>query len=159
MNQGAPRVVRVAAGLDAPYPEPSSANATAIGKANRRCDTKPERMLRSELHRRGLSFRKDHLVRVVGARSRVDICFTRAKVAVFVDGCFWHACPIHHNPPRRNSEYWGPKFAANVARDRRVDAALKADGWKVLRVWEHEEPCLAADRVQGELTQVRSQKQ
>lgn len=143
-----PRVVRVAKGLDVPYPSPTSAAASAVGRGNRRRNTKPEVRLRSELHRRGLRFRKDLLVRVDGAKARVDICFTRARIAVFVDGCFWHVCPVHHQSPRSNTEYWGPKLQANVDRDRWVDAAFSADGWSVLRCWEHEEINVAADRIE-----------
>ena len=143
------RVVRIATGIDVPYPEPTSAAATAIGVGNRRRDTKPEVRLRSELHRRGLRFRKDLLVRTPEAKARVDICFTRARVAVFVDGCFWHMCPIHHHMPKRNTDYWVPKLAANVARDRRVDAAFRDAGWMIIRCWEHEPPGDAADRVEA----------
>src|SRR4051812_26573494 len=107
------RSVTLARGIVVPYPEPSSDAATSIGRANARRDTKPEVVLRSALHRRGLRFRKDHLVRTAHHRVRVDICFTRTKVAVFVDGCFWHVCPVHHQLPRANREYWQPKFEAN----------------------------------------------
>lgn len=143
------RLVRVARGVDVPYPEPTSKAATAIGKGNRRRDTKPEVALRSTLHQRGLRFRKDFLVRYPGSRVRVDICFTKARIAVFVDGCFWHVCPEHHHPPGRNQDYWSPKLGANVARDRRNDMGLTADGWLVLRVWEHEDVAAAADRVEA----------
>jgi DNA mismatch endonuclease (patch repair protein) len=142
------RTVRIAPGVDVPYPEPSSAAATKIGVANRRRDTKPEVQLRSELHRRGLRFRKDLLVRTPDAKARVDICFTRARVAVFVDGCFWHSCPDHQHLPKRNTDYWVPKLAANVDRDRRVDQALRAAGWSIVRVWEHEDRHSAADRIE-----------
>jgi DNA mismatch endonuclease (patch repair protein) len=144
-----PRTVRIAAGVDVPYPEPTSPAATKIGVANRRRDTRPEVRLRSELHRRGLRFRKDLLVRTTHAKTRVDICFTRVRVAVFVDGCFWHGCPDHQHVPKRNTGYWAPKLAANVDRDRRVDRAFRADGWWVLRVWEHEDPRSAAERIES----------
>lgn len=120
-------------------------------KANRRRDTKPERVVRSELHRRGLRFRKDHPVRTPERLVRVDVAFTRARVAIFVDGCFWHRCPVHGTEPTRNSSYWAPKLDRNVARDRAVDAALLAEGWTVLRFWEHEEAVPVADAVAGEL--------
>ena len=141
------RTVRVARGVDVPYPEPSSVAASAIGKANRRRDTRAEVLLRSTLHRQGMRFRKDLLVRYPDGRARVDICFTRARLAVFVDGCFWHVCPVHHHAPKRNTAYWGPKLQANVARDRRNDTALTADGWQVLRIWEHEDVDAAVARV------------
>lgn len=145
------REVVISSGLRVPYPEPTSAAATAIGRANRRTGTKPEVALRSELHRRGLRFRKDHLVRCDDIRARVDIVFTRQRLAVFVDGCFWHGCPDHQVVPQRNREYWVPKLGANRERDARVDAALRSAGWRVVRIWEHESPSAAADRVQSEL--------
>lgn len=143
------RLVRISKGVDVPYPEPTSPTATKIAKANRRSDTRIEVALRSTMHRRGLRFRKDHLVRAGGQRARVDICFPRAKVAVFVDGCFWHLCPQHARVPRTNVAYWMPKLEANVARDRRIDTAFISDGWTVLHVWEHDTTTGAADRVQA----------
>lgn len=135
-------------GLVVPYPEPRDAAATKVGKGNRRTDTKPEVALRSELHRRGLRFRKDHPIRVEGRRPiRPDVVFTRARVAVFVDGCFWHGCPDHQVIPKSNPDYWIPKLRRNIERDREVDTALKGDGWTVLRFWEHEDPRSAATGV------------
>ncbi|HYI62625.1 MAG TPA: very short patch repair endonuclease [Acidimicrobiales bacterium] len=124
-------------GVIVPYPEPKDEAATKIGKANRRKDTKLEVRLRSALHRRGLRFRKDHLLRSGDLRVRPDIVFSRARVAVFADGCFWHGCPEHQHVPQRNQSYWVPKLQKNVERDRRVDAALTQQGWEVIRVWEH----------------------
>ena len=132
-----------------PYPHPSSQQVSARMKRNLRRDTRPEIALRSELHRRGLRFRKDHPLRLSDRIVRPDISFPRAKLAIFVDGCFWHACPIHGNEPRVNTDYWRPKLARNVARDRAVDAALEAAGWTVLRAWEHESVQSVADRVMG----------
>lgn len=105
---------------------------------NRRRDTKPEVALRSALHAAGLRFRKDYRLDLDGVRVRPDIVFTRAKVAVFVDGCFWHSCPLHGTRPTRNADYWLPKLARNVERDREQDAALAAHGWQAVRIWEHE---------------------
>lgn len=108
-------------------------------KANPRANTKPETALRSELHRRGLRFRKDLLVRTpAGVRTKVDIAFTRSRIAVFLDGCFWHGCPEHRTTPKANADYWIPKLARNQERDARVTSALQADGWTVIRAWEHE---------------------
>jgi DNA mismatch endonuclease (patch repair protein) len=73
--------------------------------------------------------------------------FTRSKVAVFIDGCFWHRCPDHARTPRRNLAYWIPKLQANVDRDQRVEAALVSDGWTVVRVWEHEAVVQAVARI------------
>jgi DNA mismatch endonuclease (patch repair protein) len=84
-----------------------------------------------------LRFRKDYLVRAGDVRIKADIVFTRQRIVVFVDGCFWHGCPEHGHLPRSNSHYWTSKLARNAARDMRVTAALEADGWVVLRLWEH----------------------
>jgi DNA mismatch endonuclease, patch repair protein len=134
---GRQRTVNLGGGRVVPYPEPRDEAATRIGKANRRTGTKPEVRLRSALHRRGHRFRKDHLLRVGAVRVRPDVVFTRRKVAVFVDGCFWHGCPEHHHIPKSNCHYWVPKLVANDERDRRVDAALAGAGWVVVRIWEH----------------------
>jgi len=139
MDEAARREVSIGGGRLVPYPLPTDAAATAKGKANRRVDTKPEIRLRSALHRRGHRFRKDFPLRGPGLRTRADIAFTRRRIAVFVDGCFWHCCPIHQTTPKSNQAYWIPKLEANVARDRRVDAALPTMGWRVVRIWEHED--------------------
>jgi DNA mismatch endonuclease (patch repair protein) len=117
--------------------------------AQRRRDTVPEMQLRSELWRRGYRFRVDF--KVVGRR-RADVAFTRSRVAVFVDGCFWHCCPLHGSMPKSNAEWWANKLAGNVSRDRASDDELRSAGWRVVRVWEHEAPTTAADRVAAELT-------
>lgn len=147
-TRGLRRTVTLRGGVVVPYPEPANATATRIGRANRSKDTKAEVKLRSALHRRGLRFRKDHLVRCTSLRVRPDVVFTRALVAVFVDGCFWHGCNDHQRVPRRNPEYWIPKLRANVARDRLVDEALRQEGWWVERTWEHEAPDEVAKRIE-----------
>jgi DNA mismatch endonuclease, patch repair protein len=107
-------------------------------RANRRTDTEPELALRHALHRLGYRYRKDYRLDLAGGRRvRPDIAFTARKVAVFVDGCFWHACPEHGSKPRANEWYWGPKLIKNVERDRVNDAALILAGWTVVRLWEH----------------------
>jgi len=107
--------------------------------AIRRRDTKPELALRRALHGRGYRYRKDlRLDLDGGARVRPDIVFTARRVAVFVDGCFWHCCPDHGSQPAANTWYWEPKLRRNVERDRVADAALARAGWTVLRLWEHE---------------------
>ena len=121
-------------------------------RSNRRTDTLPELRLRSELHRRGLRFRKDHPLNVDGIRVRPDIVFTRARVAVFIDGCFWHSCPVHREVPRANRSFWEGKFARTAERDARVNHALEQAGWLVLRIWEHEDPVVAAAAVAAVLT-------
>jgi DNA mismatch endonuclease (patch repair protein) len=112
----------------------------------RRRDTAAEVALRRELHALGLRYRIAYPV--PGQRRRtIDIAFTRAKLAVFVDGCFWHGCPDHGTRPRANSEWWKTKLAANRARDRDTDRMLVELGWAVVRVWEHEPPRAAALQV------------
>jgi DNA mismatch endonuclease (patch repair protein) len=107
-------------------------------RAIKRSGTAPEIRLRSALHRLGYRFRKDFRLDLEGVRVRPDIVFTGRRVAVFVDGCFWHACPEHGRRPTRNEWYWTPKLEANAARDRRADRALESQGWICVRVWEHE---------------------
>lgn len=102
-----------------------------------RSESEVERTLRSLLHRHGLRFRK-HVAPVAGLRCRPDIVFPRQRIAVFVDGCFWHRCPVHGSSPKANGEWWKQKLDANVARDRRNDKALEQAGWLVLRLWTHE---------------------
>lgn len=115
--------------------------------ANRSTDTRPEIALRRALHARGLRFRKDHRLDLADRRVRPDVVFTKAKVAVFLDGCFWHRCPTHATTPARNAEYWLEKFRHNVERDRAVDRSLAAEGWTCLRIWEHEDLYEAVARV------------
>ncbi|WP_460868989.1 very short patch repair endonuclease [Rhodococcus aerolatus] len=120
----------------------------------RRRDTAPELALRRELHGRGLRYRLQ--VKAPGNRRRtIDICFRRRKVAVSVDGCFWHGCPVHHHRPRANATWWDWKIASNRARDADCTRALEAQGWTVVRVWEHEDPVAAADRVCAALGSLR----
>ncbi|NMM83764.1 very short patch repair endonuclease [Rhodococcus sp. SRB_17] len=117
----------------------------------RRRDTQPELALRRELHRRGLRYFVDRAP-AKGIRRRADLVFPRRKVAVFVDGCFWHCCPQHATFPKNNAQWWADKLAANVVRDRDTDVRLGELGWTVIRIWEHEDPLTAADRVQNALT-------
>lgn len=124
-----------------PVPQPPEVDSATRAKmvANRRVDTKPELRLRRAVHSLGLRFRKDYRVRLGHGRSdpRPDLAFTRVRLAVFMDGCFWHACPEHGHVPSSNSLYWSGKFERNVERDRRNDEALRRAGWSVLRIWEH----------------------
>lgn len=105
--------------------------------AIRRSDTKLELRLRSLLHRRGLRYRKDYPVRIAGRLVRPDIAFTRSRIAVFIDSCFWHLCPEHGQIPSSNRAFWKDKLERNAARDREQTAALESKGWTVLRIWEH----------------------
>lgn len=112
-----------------------------------RRDTAPELALRSELHRRGLRFRVDRSP-VLGVRSRADIVFGPARVAVYVDGCFWHSCPEHATKPKANAEFWERKLKRNRERDAETNELLREREWAVLRIWEHEHPVESADRVE-----------
>ena len=122
--------------------------------ANRRRDTTIELAVRRELHRRGRRFRVDFAPDPTNRRRRADIVFTRARVSVFLDGCFWHGCPEHYIEPKSNASYWRPKIERNRARDLETTAQLQEQGWKVLRFWEHEPPDVIADQVEEELDRV-----
>lgn len=128
------------------HPGASSVALSARMSAAKRRDTAPEMLLRRELHRRGRRFRV--VLKVPGNNRRtIDIAFPRQKLAVFVDGCFWHACPEHGTQPSSNAEWWSTKLATNVARDRDTDRLLHAVQWRVVRVWEHTPSDEAADIV------------
>ena len=127
-------------------PLPPSASTNRRLRAQRRRDTAPEVHLRRELHRRGRRFYVDRAP-LPGLRRRADLVFPRRRVAVYVDGCFWHSCPLHATQPKHNAAWWAAKLATNVARDRDTDARLAAAGWVIVRVWEHQEPIAAADLV------------
>ena len=112
----------------------------------RRRDTDPEMALRRRLHALGYRYRVDAPIPGL-PRRRADLIFTRAKVAVFVDGCFWHCCPTHTTAPQNNAAWWAEKLRRNVARDAETDAHLRDIGWTVVRIWEHESVDDAVDRV------------
>ena len=124
----------------------SWASTPAIRKTmqgNRSRDTAPELLVRRAVHAMGLRYR-------VAARPEpdlrrtADLVFTRARIAVFIDGCYWHGCPEHYIEPKRNVDYWRPKIARNRERDEETTAALTARGWRVLRFWSHEDPLAVA---------------
>ncbi|MDE2989121.1 MAG: very short patch repair endonuclease [Chloroflexota bacterium] len=120
-------------------------------RANRRRDTKPELLLRSALHRRGWRFRVDFPVVTQHRLVRPDIVFTNRRVAVFVDGCFWHSCPTHGQQPRANASYWESKLRKNADRDKADTELLEQSGWTVVRVWEHDEVIEAVSAVEAVL--------
>ena len=103
--------------------------------------------MRRLVHAAGLRYRVDYAPMATERRRRADIVFTRAKVAVFIDGCFWHGCPQHYQPSKSNVEYWIPKIDANRKRDEQVNALLVEAGWTVLRFWEHENAGAVATRI------------
>jgi DNA mismatch endonuclease, patch repair protein len=136
--------------MSKPTPSASSPEALARMTRQRQRDTRPELELRSALHRLGLRFFV-HRRPIPGFRREADVVFPRARVAVFVDSCFWHGCPEHMTWPVANAEWWREKIGENIVRDRDTGERLAAAGWSVIRVWEHESPSAAADRVQVEV--------
>lgn len=129
-----------------PAPPASTPETRNRMQATPRRDTKPELALRSALHRLGLRYFV-HRRPISGLRREADIVFPRARVAVFVDSCFWHGCPDHMTWPEANASWWRSKIEGNYRRDRNTDARLAAAGWLSVRVWEHEAPNAAAVRI------------
>jgi DNA mismatch endonuclease (patch repair protein) len=128
-------------------PVPSSVEARNRMLATRQRDTTAEIGIRRALHAAGLRYRVDQTV-LPGSKRRADLVFSSARVAVFVDGCFWHGCPIHGTQPKANGSWWLDKLEGNYRRDRDTDRRLTEAGWHVIRVWEHETPSEAAARIQ-----------
>lgn len=122
-----------------PVPTATSSSARAVMIGNRGADTRPEREVRSLLFAAGVRFRK-HVRPLDTLRCTADIVFSRERIAVFIDGCFWHSCPKHGRQPRSHAVYWREKLEHNAQRDRRNSIALQQAGWLVLRYWEHEPP-------------------
>lgn len=113
-------------------------------------DTAPELVIRTRLHALGLRYRV-HTRPLSSFRRTADIVFTRVRVAVFVDGCFWHGCPDHRTFPKTNEQWWERKLERNVERDAETNRVLEDAGWVVVRVWEHESPDAAALRIRRAL--------
>ncbi len=123
----------------------SDASGRMSRQANR--DTAPELMLRRQLHALGLRYRV-HRRPLAGIRRTADIVFPRKRVAIFVDGCFWHGCPVHGTAPKTNADWWAAKLDRNKERDADTDRLLAEAGWTVVRIWEHEDPAEAAGRIE-----------
>jgi DNA mismatch endonuclease (patch repair protein) len=117
----------------------SSESVRRSMRANRGRDTAPEVAVRKIVHSVGLRYRVDHRP-IASLNRRADLVFTRARVAVFIDGCFWHGCPEHHTVARTNAAYWSEKVQRNRVRDAETNRILALAGWQVLRFWEHEPP-------------------
>lgn len=115
-----------------------------------RRDTSCEIGVRKQLHARGLRYRVQFPV-PGAARRRMDVAFTRQRLAVFIDGCFWHGCQTHGSWPSANAVWWREKIEGNMSRDRETDQLLSERGWIVVRVWEHEAPDQAANRIEAAL--------
>jgi DNA mismatch endonuclease (patch repair protein) len=128
-------------------------------RRTRRSGTRPEMALRRALHRRGLRFVVDRPVPGGNRRRRVDILLRGARVAVFVDGCFWHSCPDHSHLPKTNTSWWRLKFRGIARRDRDTDTQLATAGWLAVRVWEHEDPVEAAQGIEQLVRDRTAEKQ
>lgn len=139
-------VDRVNAGEEPVRQAPADGRVSQRYAALARRDTAPELALRRALWHAGLRYRVQYKVPGL-PRRKIDIAFTRQKVAVQVDGCFWHGCQEHGTVPGRNTEWWRWKIQRNQARDQDTDARLAELGWTVIHVWEHEDPAEAARRV------------
>lgn len=127
----------------------SWASSPAIRKTMQGCrgrDTSSELALRSAVHRLGLRFVVDSRA-IPGVRRKADLIFTRQRLAVFMDGCFWHGCPVHYTVPVAHADFWHKKLITNRLRDAETDRRLAQSNWTVRRVWEHEDPVAAAQRV------------
>ncbi|EDY44438.2 very short patch repair endonuclease [Streptomyces sp. SPB074] len=137
---------------DGAWPDrPAGSWASSPGRrrnmqAIRSRDTKPEFLIRRLVHARGFRYRVCARP-LPGLRRTADLVFRPARVAVFIDGCYWHGCPEHYQAPKKNAGYWSEKVVRNVTRDRDTDQKLRAAGWLVLRFWEHESSEECADRI------------
>lgn len=135
----------------APTPEASSPDARNRMQRTGQRDTAPEMQLRSALHLLGLRYGVQ-VAPLPGLRRRADIVFPRQRVAVFVDGCFWHSCPEHGTTPKANRAWWEAKLLGNVKRDEDTNRRLRAAGWEPVRIWEHEDVADAASQIQSLVT-------
>jgi DNA mismatch endonuclease (patch repair protein) len=136
-------------------PAPSSVAALRRMKAVKPRDTVPEKALRQELYKKGLRYRVDARL-IKDMNRRADIVFRSVKVAVFVDGCFWHGCPKHGTQAKANAEFWKNKIKRNQERDAETNKLLKKAGWKVVRVWEHENPEKVSQNIYKLITNLKS---
>ena len=136
----------------------SSPATRASMQSNRRRDTSPELAVRKLLHARGMRYRVD-VPLDFDRRRRADIVFPAARLAVFIDGCFWHGCPEHYTVPATNAEFWATKRAKNMARDIETTARLESDGWHVMRFWEHEAPFAVVDHVTATYRRLRGNQE
>ncbi|WP_432543078.1 very short patch repair endonuclease [Kineococcus sp. SYSU DK002] len=117
-------------------------------RSNKGRDTSPELALRRAVHARGLRYFVSRRP-LKELRRTADLVFPRVKVAVFLDGCFWHGCPVHHTVAKRNADFWAGKVDGNRRRDLETTARLRDAGWRVIRIWEHEDPQEAAEQVEA----------
>ncbi len=146
--------LRVVSPRFAPAPGATSPDVRRRMQVQRRRDTSCEMEIRSLLHAAGLRYRVDARP-LPRWRRRADLVFPGVRVAVFVDGCFWHGCAVHRVLPKTNASWWEAKIARNRERDSETDERLRGEGWTVLRIWEHEDPAEAAARIAEEVRRRR----
>lgn len=115
-------------------------------RGNRGRDTRPEWRVRRLVHARGLRYRVNQRP-LPDHRLTADLVFTRIKIAVHIDGCYWHGCPEHHRVARTNAAFWSEKINGNRERDNRTQSILESAGWLSLRFWEHQDPQIVADQI------------
>jgi DNA mismatch endonuclease (patch repair protein) len=151
--------------MSIPYPTPTTPAVSAAMRGNTARETKPEIRVRSALHRQGFRFRKNLRIATQRRAVNADIVFVTHRVAIFIDGCYWHGCPAHGRIPATNRGYWEQKIGRNVKRDAETTQLLSEIGWKACRYWEHEDPdevaahvaSILQRRVVGGLTKSRDQ--
>lgn len=142
----------------APVMNPSSPDVSRRMSQVRSSGTDAELQIRREIFRRGLRYRVDRRA-CRDVNSRADLVFGPVKVAVYIDGCFWHSCPKHSTIPKANRDWWVRKLDRNKERDQQTDRALSRHGWKVIRIWEHEDPIAAANRIEKVVKERRAHAQ
>jgi DNA mismatch endonuclease (patch repair protein) len=138
--------------------KPSSPSVSARMSRQASKDTAAELLVRRRLHAAGLRYRVEYPVPGM-ARRRIDVAFNSVKVAVLIDGCFWHGCPEHASQPKSNAEWWRQKLHRNMARDAETTEHLVAAGWEVLRFWEHEAPEDVALRIAAAVERRKAQRE
>lgn len=138
-------------------PSASSASVRSRMSRQKRRDTQPELLVRQILHARGIRYRVNATPEP-GLRGKADIVWRGLRLAVYIDGCFWHGCPEHATRPKANEAWWAEKLDGNIERDRRTDRELMCRGWTVLRFWEHEQPATVADAICATLAEMRAAK-
>jgi DNA mismatch endonuclease (patch repair protein) len=137
-------------------PQASSTRVRNNMRSVRRKNTAPELAVRRLLFFRGLRYRVDYLLPIKGCRRRADVAFPKLRIAVFVDGCWWHGCGLHGGQAKTNADWWRDKIASNVARDHDTNSRLHDIGWIVCRYWEHDDVTSVCDDIEQLVLRHRS---